>query len=251
MRSCLPALGITFVAVLVAQVPRFTFEVASIRPSADRQRANFTETAPGGERFTATNVPLKLLVMTAYDVNASQISGGPTWMNTEFFDIQAKPERPGSQQQIHLMLRSLLEERFSLRVHKTTEERPIYILTAENYQSKIHPDSSSNKPHVGRGGSGQTIFENVPIAQLAYFLQLRLRRDVVDKTGLNGNFDFELAWTPDVPARGDGPESRANADPSGPWIGTALKEQLGLRLTATKAPVEVIVIDAAAMPSVN
>jgi uncharacterized protein (TIGR03435 family) len=249
-------MAFAFTAAAFAQVPsaggpRPTFEVASVRPSTDRQHGNFTEIAPGGKRFTATNASLKLLVMTAYDINDRQVLGGPAWLNSEFYDIHAEAERPVNAQQIHLMLQTLLQERFKLSIHKKIEERALYVLTAGNYQSKIHQNRSGGKPHVGRGSSGQTVFENVPLFQLTNFLQLRLRRDVVDRTGLKGNFDFELAWTPDLPGRGDGPDSAPPADPGGPSITTALREQLGLKLTATKGPVEVLVIDAAEKPTEN
>ncbi|HTA41967.1 MAG TPA: TIGR03435 family protein [Bryobacteraceae bacterium] len=236
---------------LPAAASQPAFEVASIKSSTDRQHGNVTEIAPGGERFTATNASLKLLLMTAYGVNDRQISGGPSWLNSEFYDIQAKAERPSSPEQVHLMLQTLLQERFKLRLHKTTEQQAMYVLTAEDYQSKIHENRSGVKPHIGRGSSGQTVFENVPMSQLTYFLQLRLRREVLDRTGLKGNFDFELAWTPDLPSHGDGPESTTPADPEGPSIATALREQLGLKFTATKGPVEVLAIDAAEKPGAN
>jgi bla regulator protein BlaR1 len=230
---------------------RLAFEVASIKPSKNTANGNVTEIAPGGQRFTATDAPLKLLIMTAYDVNVRQISGGPGWLNSEFYDVEAKAERPASRRQIHLMLQSLLADRFNLMLHRETKELPMYLLTAETHQSKVRENRSGGEPHVRRGSSGQTVFENVPISQLVWFLSLRLRRDVLDKTGLKGNYDFELAWTPDVPSRGDGAESAPPPDPNGPSIFTALREQLGLKLTATKGPVEILVIDHAEKPAAN
>jgi hypothetical protein len=92
---------------LPAAASQPAFEVASIKSSTDRQHGNVTEIAPGGERFTATNASLKLLLMTAYGVNDRQISGGPSWLNSEFYDIQAKAERPSSPEQVRLMLQWL------------------------------------------------------------------------------------------------------------------------------------------------
>jgi len=91
----------------------------------------------------------------------------------------------------------------------------------------------------------------VPMSQLTWFLSLRLGRDVLDKTGLTGNYDFELAWTPDLPWRSSGADSAPPADPGGPSIFTALREQLGLKLTSTKGPGAVLVVDSADKPSAN
>jgi len=88
---------------------RLVFDVASIRPSKNTTNGNVVEIAPGGQRFTATNAPLKLLVMTAYDVNVRQVAGGPGWLNSEFFDVEAKAEHPASRQQIHLMQQRLMD----------------------------------------------------------------------------------------------------------------------------------------------
>lgn len=229
---------------------RLVFEVASIKPSKNTANGNVVEIAPGGQRFTATNTPLKLLIMTAYDVNVRQIAGGPGWLNSEFYNVEAKAEHPASRQQIHLMLQSLLADRFNLKLHKEHKELPLFVLTAENYQSHLHENKLGGEPHVRRGKSGQTVFENVPLFQLTWFLSLRLGREVLDKTGLKGNYDFELAWVPDVPARGDGADNPV-PDPNGPSVFAALHEQLGLRLTASKGPLEIVVIDHADKPSAN
>jgi len=83
---------------------RLAFEVASIKPSKNTSGPNLAEFAPGGQRFTAANAPLKLLIMIAYDVNARQLSGGPGWLNSECYDVEAKAERPASREKMRLML---------------------------------------------------------------------------------------------------------------------------------------------------
>jgi uncharacterized protein (TIGR03435 family) len=93
------------------------FEVASIKLSRNRTSGNFTDIAPGGQRFTANNASLKLLILTAYDVTVRQVSGGPGWLSFEVYDIEAKTERPASPQQIHAMLQALLADRFKLKLH--------------------------------------------------------------------------------------------------------------------------------------
>lgn len=228
-----------------------SFEVASIKPSANKENGNFSEIAPGGRRFTATNASLNLLIVTAYDVSVRHISGGPGWMNSEFYDIQAETDRSASAGQIHLMLRHLLADRFKLALHRETKELPLYVLTVENRGSKLHENKSGDEPRVKRVTVGRFVFEGVPLAQLTWFLSLRLGRDVLDQTGLKGNYDFELAWTPDVQSRQDREEGALPPDPNGPSISTALREQLGLKLAATKGPVEILVIDHAERPSAN
>jgi|HubBroStandDraft_1064217.scaffolds.fasta_scaffold113087_2 uncharacterized protein (TIGR03435 family) len=252
------AIAVSFLVLLLAlrtlgqaAANQLAFEVASVKPSKNTASPNLTEFAPGGQRFTATNTPLRLLIMIAYDVNVRQFSGGPGWLNSEFYDVEAKAEHPASREQVCLMLRSLLADRFNLRLHKETKELPMYVLTAEGYHSHLRENRSGGELHVGRGASGQTIFENAPLSQLTWFLSLRLGRDVLDRTGLKGNYDFELAWTPDVPSPGDGADSTPPPDPNGPSISTALREQLGRKLSATKGPVEILVIDHAEKPSAN
>ncbi len=102
-------------ALAQQQTPRAEFEVAVIKPARAGAQGNFFEIAPGGERFTATNAPLRVLIMMAYGVADWQVSGGPSWMNSEYFDIEAKPERPASREQIFQMLQSLLADRFQLK----------------------------------------------------------------------------------------------------------------------------------------
>lgn len=233
-----------------ADAPALTFEVASIKPSKNTTNGNFFEIPPGGQRFSATNATLKLLILTAYDVSFRQISGGPGWMSSEGYDVEAKAERPVNREQLRLMLQSLLADRFSLKLHKETKELPVYVLTPENDYAHLRENKSAGEPHAKRGSSGQMVFEDVSMSQLASFLSLRMGRDVLDKTGLTGNFDFELTWTPDQPARG-GADTAPPPDPNGPSIFTALREQLGLKLTATKSPGVVLTVDNAEKPSAN
>ena len=232
--------GIFLVVCLSAlaqqQTPRVAFEVAVIKPARAGAQGNFFEIAPGGEKFTATNAPLRPLIMMAYGVADWQVSGGPGWMNSEDFDIEAKPERPASREQIFQMLRSLLSDRFQLKLHKETREVPVYILAAAGKTYGLHENRSGDNPRVDRGEKGQVVFNSFPMTQLARYLSLRLRHDVIDKTTLAGNYDFELLFT-ETPSPGD--------------ITDAVQDQLGLRLQQQKAPSEALIIDAAAQPSEN
>jgi uncharacterized protein (TIGR03435 family) len=224
-------------ALAQQQTPRVEFEVAVIKPARAGAQGNFFEIPPGGERFTATNAPLRVLIMMAYGVADWQVSGGPGWMNSEYFDIKAKPERPASREQIFQMLQSLLSDRFQLKLHKETREVPVYILAATGKAYGLHENRSGDSPRVERGEKGQIVFHSFPMAQLARYLSLRLRRDVTDKTMLAGSYDFELLFTPETPLPSD--------------ITDAVQDQLGLRLQLQKASSDALTIDAAAQPSEN
>lgn len=226
------------------------FEVASIKRSKNAA-PNFTAFDPGGLRFSATNASLKLLVMTAYDVNDRHVAGGPSWFNSEFYNIEAKAEHPVSPGQIHSMLQTLLADRFKLMLHKETKPLPTYILRCKESNRKLRSNRSGGEARIRRDSDGRTIFENVPMGQLAWFIAVRMRRDVVDETGLKGNYDFEVAWTPDL-LRGVGQDgTAAPSDLDNASIFAALREQLGLVLIAEKRPAEILVIDHAEKPSPN
>ena len=157
-------------ALAQQQTPRVEFEVAVIKPARAGAQGNFFEIARGGERFTATNAPLRVLIMMAYGVADWQVSGGPGWMNSEYFDIEAKPERPASREQIFQMLQSLLSDRFQLKLHKETREVPVYVLAASGKAYGLHENPSGDSPRVEKGEKGQVVFHSFPMAQLARYL---------------------------------------------------------------------------------
>jgi len=243
-------------AAILADTPKpLAFEVASIKPSRNPVGPNTFDIPPGDQRFSATNSSLKLLIMIAYDVSDRQVSGGPGWVNSDGWDIEAKAEHPASRQQIQEMLQSLLAERFNLAFRRETKEVPVYVLTAENYRGQLRENTSGGELRVSRGSKGQMVFENAPISQVTWFLSVRLRSDVEDKTGLTGKYDFEIAPMPTGPENADrDPNSSVFMPPGsdGPAVfATLVNEQLGLKLTATKGPVELLVIDHAEKPSAN
>jgi uncharacterized protein (TIGR03435 family) len=215
---------------------------------------------PGG-RFATTNATLKILVAFAYDVPTHQISGGPKWLDTDNFDIDARtdatrPIPPGSEgaAQIGLMLQSLLAERFKLSLHTEIRQEPVYELTVADGGPKLKKARAEVGNPAVRLGLGQLTGAGVPISMVARSLSQRLGRTVIDKTGLSGQYDFELTYTPDaVPTAGfavPGPNT-PTPDPNGPTIFTALQEQLGLKLQSSKGPVEVLLIDNAEKPDAN
>jgi uncharacterized protein (TIGR03435 family) len=147
------------------------------------------------------------------------------------------------------MLQDLLSDRFRLKVHKESREVPVYVLTVENPKSGLHENKTGDKPAVEAGDGGQVVFRSVPMTQLLWYLSVRLRRDVIDKTRLNGSYDFELTYTPDTPSFGSEAPSATTADR--PPLQEAMRDQLGLRLQSQKGLSDVFVIESAEKPVGN
>jgi uncharacterized protein (TIGR03435 family) len=264
-----------------AQAPSRKFDVASIKPNKSGD-GRIMIGRPSPDRLTVTNMPLRELVRVAYQVQPFQISGGPDWIGSERFDVAAKADGPFSATEGWDMLRSLLEERFKLAVHTETKEMPIYALVLARSDGrlgeKLRPSGPNCAPQRqpaglpgppppppgaatiarGRGndpngpprcptifGPGFMSARSTTMQQLARGLGPQVRRVVVDRTGLSGEFDADLEFTPEFrpPALPDGPNIAIPAD--GPSIFTAVQEQLGLKLESDKGPVEMVVIDRA------
>ena len=209
-------------------------------------------------RFTTINVDLKTIIQWAYDLPQSRIVGGPSWLGSARWDIEAKADNAldmqkdydptAARQQKRQMVQALLAERFHLAVHRETRELPIYDLVV----AKDGPKFTSTKADGSRfdRSNGRIAVEggDNTVQVLAEQLAETLGRVVVDKTGVEGRYKIALTWTPDDRAA---PPSSATADDSGPSIFTALQEQLGLKLESDKGPVEVLIVDNAEMPSEN
>ena len=270
------------------------FEAASVKLNTSRDGERNFDLAPGG-RFTATRATLRDLVTLAYQLpngrlrDDSQISGGPSWVNSDRFDIVAKAEgsaaridaanipagaaRPGELSaidQVRLMLRTLLADRFKLTVHNEIRELPVYALVMARSDGRLGPqirkveiDCAAQRDDGGRrappgpglaacggfrGRGDRTTGHAVPMSMIAKFLEGSVGRVVIDRTGLIGSFDLDLQWTPDQPLPLDTPE-RVPIDPNGVSIFTAVQEQLGLKLESQKSPVDVLVIDRAEPPT--
>jgi len=246
------------------QAPKLSFEVASIKPgNLNEPRSGFF-LQPGG-RLTASNVSLKNLIGYAYDVRGHQIAKGPSWLDSDAYTIEAKPDStftlppgplppgppsPAQSAPIRMMMQSLLAERFRLTFHRENRELPVFELVLAKGGSKLKDATDTAKgPPDGllRGGRGEVFGMAVPMWVVAFMLTQEIGRSVIDKTGLGGKYDFELKWTPDALRRiGD-----ADALPEAPALVTALQEQLGLRLESAKGPVDVLVIDHAEQPDAN
>jgi uncharacterized protein (TIGR03435 family) len=217
-------------------------------------------------------VTLRRLISDAYGGNGGiEVVGGPAWIGEDRFDVSARAEGEPTPAQILVMLRALLEDRFSLAVHTEAREMPIYALVmargdrrpgSKLTQSdpKCAAEAKAYFPRAGfpvpcgdfRMGARELTARGVSMADFGKLLSGRAGRPVIDRTGLEGVFDLELKWATEAGLL-PGPPDRAGAnDPAitdGASIFTALQEQLGLRLDATRGPVDVFVVDRAEPPT--
>jgi uncharacterized protein (TIGR03435 family) len=226
--------------------PAPAFEAASIKPSkAEPGSGSGIPTRTGN--MSARNVTLKRCIRGAYDVQESQIVGGPKWVGEDRYDIDAKAAGPAGDRELMAMLRSLLSERFKLAFHLETRALPGYALVV----GKSGLQAKRSKPDAeSRSNSSREAIdcEACGMRQLAQKLSEVIHLPVADLTGVEGEFDFQLQWTPDdmqakPPSGGDKPAAAALDVANGPSVFAALQEQLGLRLEPRKVSTEVLVID--------
>jgi len=236
------------------------FDVATIKPSHATDGHTHVYRHPDDGGFEAINISLKGLLEFAYDLPEARMIGGPAWLDSAKWDVQAKAS-PEVDAQIHKggdeskaekqqMVRALLADRFKLTVHQDTRELPVYALVVAKGGSKLQ-ETKADGTSIGTGNSHIRIQGGDSIAILAEQLAKVLGRVVLDKTGIQGRYDITLRWTPEngLPDKVNGASSPEETN--GPSIFTAVQEQLGLRLESQKGPVGVLVIDQAEIPSEN
>ena len=271
-----------------AQQPPLAFETASVKPNKSGVEERYIRIDPSGSSLTVVNLQLRELITFAYQIQRFQLEGGPDWIASDRFDILARPERAvpstgaffDGQDPMRMMLRTLLADRFKLVMHKETKELPIFELVLARQDGKLGPqlrpaavDCAARATAAAKGGPplpapsgppgpgscGSTMNPlgirggGVTMSLLANLLVGPAQRLVIDRTGLAGNWDFEVKYTPD-PSQLPPGMSLADApgvDQNGPSLFTALEEQLGLKLRAARGPVEVLVIDSVQQPTPN
>ena len=264
------------VLVATAQTPRPSFE-ASVK--VNRFSSPLVRIGTPTGRFSAVNVTLRMLIRETYRLQDFRMIGGPGWMDTDRFDVEATAGASVSYDQIRAMTRTLLEDRFGLKTHTETRELPIYMLSLAKRDTKLGdqikhsgaeclpmtPPAGAPPPPPPPPGPtpngvrqcpsmlapGHISGRKLTIARLATTLSLFVNREIVDKTSLDGEFDLDLHWLPDqtpfvVPGTPPPP-----IDSTAPPLFAALQEQLGLKLESSRGPVEVLVIDAAQKPKEN
>jgi len=230
-------------------------EVATIKPVKEFNAYNTRDLKQGRHLFVY-QASVKHLMMLAYDVDLSQVVNGPGWSGNDLFDVQAQAIAgvdPRDGDNAEELLKELLNDRFKLKFHKEQRMLPVYVLSIAKGGSKLKasdPGSSSN--NSGCAHFGECSFSKDSLSRFASWLSsVVLDTKVIDKTGLIGDYDFDLKWIPDesqfarfgaaVPMEGS----------KGPNLFTAIQEQLGLKLKQTKAPLDVLVIDHVEKPTEN
>jgi uncharacterized protein (TIGR03435 family) len=235
------------------------FEVCTIKPSKpDAVGRGFRM---NGRNFSTMNTGVSDLMTFAYGVTKKQITGLPEWADSEKYDLGAKPEGEGmpNDRQIKIMVQKVLADRFKLKFHHEKKELSVYALSIGKTGPKLMKSEAdpNSLPGLGFRGLGKLAARNATLADFVGLMQTTaLDRPVVDQTGLAGRFDFTLDWTPDEfqfsdlgPRRPPAPASDdAQKDPD---LFTAIRQQLGLKLEATKAPADVLVIDHVEKPTGN
>jgi uncharacterized protein (TIGR03435 family) len=259
----------------------YRYEVVSIK----RNKAEFDSSGNDGTRttrdeFISKNEPLTTLIGNAYGIrHPEQLSGGPSWADSDRYDVDAKMDESVADELQKLsrderneirrqMLQELLATRFNVKVHHESRDFPVYFLEIAKGGSKLKeakaedpnaPKTPNGLPltnviQYGSGDAGATKMtgHGVSISFLAVNLERRAGHIVVDKTGLTGNYDFSMQFMPEPNAPQPGGDSvSSGADPGAPYLFTALETELGLKLVAGRAPIDVVVVDHAEKPSEN
>jgi uncharacterized protein (TIGR03435 family) len=254
------------VAVNPATAP-LAFEVSTVKQNKSGSAGSSSGFRDG--RFVASNTTLKnVLQYQAYGIPESRILGGPPWMGSQRFDIEAKTDsavldrlrtlaRGQRRIETRAMFQQLLADRFKLAVHWETRDLPIYALVVQKKGASLHPSKEPDGHSSTSSNDGQFTAQGLTLAQLADALTQELSRElgrvVIDKTGIQGRYDFALKWTQDTgaPLMNNAADASAPQPDTGPSIFTAIQEQLGLKLESSKGPVQVLVIDHVEMPSEN
>lgn len=212
-----------------------SFEVATIKPTPSRDQGGGVWTPPGIGRFKAKSVSVQFLIQMAYGVEGDQISAKPAWLDSDFYDVEAKPEEgiALSRDELKPRLQNLLAERFHLAAHTETRMMRGYALVVAKAGPKLQPTKADHPPgfriHVG---AGRVEGINWTMPFLASMLVRVTGLRVADETGIAGSYDIKLNFAPDI-----------EQDSTLPSLFTALRETLGLELKPQQIPVEVLVID--------
>ena len=259
--------GLPVVVLLMSALPlgaqaAFAYDTASVKPNL--AGSSSTHESIHTDRYLGTNLTVAMMLETAYGLTAAeQISGLPGWAGSAHFDVQAKVDAEtlarlktldaqDNQAARQQMLQGILADRFALKVHRETKEMAVFVLEAAKGGVKFKPADPNDKYANGmknakgepRGagsmstGNGTLTAQGEPVASLAGYLSSLLHRKVEDRTGLVGNYDFQMKWSRD--------EDAATAE--APGLFTALQEQLGLKLDSSRGMVETIVVDRVEQP---
>lgn len=229
------------------------FEVASVKVSHEPPGSDASKSTPGS--IWMRNMTPRAIIAMAYSVREFQVLGGPKWLDSERYDIDAKSAGAPQGARVWAMLQTLLAQRFQVALHHETKATPGYSLVVIKSGMKVQPVDHPGTPNLSTHNGSMTA-ENTSMADLAKNLSRRSGILVSDGTGITALFDFKLELPPQVsraePAAGDAPGAEAS-DPASyaTALSHVLEDQLGLKLQERKVPLEVLVIDRAEKPVEN
>jgi uncharacterized protein (TIGR03435 family) len=244
--------------------PQYLYDAVSIHRSAPDAVGGHIGPGPQGGLKTENTTIMRLLTF-AYNVRDYQIEGAPGWVRSDDFDITFTPDKlattptpgmpmkqmDGFVEQNRQRMQAVLRDRFGLVMRNETHQLPIYAL-AQNKGGSTLAIHDEGKPGPSLGMTpGELTGAGVPIQYLLEPLSRTLGRPVVDETGLTGQYDFHLTWTPDAGLSQSPPDSVRAAWDNGPSLFTAISDQLGLKLESKKGPVTVYVIEKIEQPKEN
>ncbi len=251
--------------------PDLSFEVASVRLSGPESRRG-SNGGPGTKdpgRFTFNRADLRDLIFRAYGLEDYQAQiTGPSWIDTEDYDVAVKIRPGASKEEFQAMLRNLLKERFQLKVHHELKTLPVYELVVSRNGPKLKSSDTAAQPAddprarpvigaedkdgfpqlppgsatwsmMNRPSRSRLAAQQQPVSVLPVILRNAMGRPIIDKTGLRGHYDFRLEFDPQAAAGG----TAANGESPAPDIFIAIQQQLGLRLVEGKSPFDVVVVD--------
>jgi uncharacterized protein (TIGR03435 family) len=238
--------------------PRLEFEVVSIMPMApDARGGQGVRPMPADQGYICDGATLVIDMMAAYGVTRRQIEGGPSWIRSDRWNIEAKADHPYDVDDLHIMLEHALEDRFGLKLHRETRQENVLSLEVDRGGVKLkehEPPNDPDTPPMGirleGGGAAELDGTNISMSYLAFFLSRIQPEPVLDRTGLTGHYDVSVAFTlPPPPPRGE------DAAPPPPNLGPlyeVLRHTLGLRVVrGGKGPVDYLVIDSVHKPTAN
>lgn len=195
------------------------FEVASIRPSRPGAVGSLTQLrSPQGGTTAARNVPVRDLILLAYHIQAFQLSGGPAWLNTERYDLDAKYQPMASLDEIRVMLQKFLADRCKLTVRRETKDGPVYALVVAKGGPKLKPPKPDGFRGIRSSENGQMLAENVTMSTLTEVLGEQVSRPVIDKTRLTGSYGFSLEGTREEEGVGANSDREQSIDSTRPSI---------------------------------
>jgi uncharacterized protein (TIGR03435 family) len=241
------------------------FDVVTVKPTPPGRPGK--NIGFDGHHFLFRGANLDDMIALGYGLHTKQIDGAPDWADKELFDVEGTPDVPGipNQKQMASLLQNLLADRFQLKFHNEKRDLSVYVVTVAPGGPKLTETTAAPNDPSGMGFGGfssaqgvTAVGRNLTMADFAMWFQSGVTdRPVVDQTGIKGRYDIRLKWMPDESqfaqfgGSGVHPPAPSDSADAPPNLYTAIQEQLGLKITATKAPDDVMVIDHVEKPSAN